>query len=281
MKRLNSGFTLIELMIVVAIIGILAAVAIPQYQNYVARAQAAEGFSLAGGLKTALAEYHDTNGVFPTGTDVHTELGIEAAGDITGNYVESVTVSDDGSGTITATFGSGNHEDKFLRLTPTATDGAVYFDCTTDIEEDWRPSDCEDGIVGGEVGGGEEDVSITPHTTEPAVPTTPSGTAIGTPWDGLEEAEKECLRDGSEADQCQFPVCWDGEATLGKWVVGAPSGFKVANMHALRDRMYWWERDGLTNRLCLGGAGATNATCANQKCSDVLDRKDSTGAPYF
>ena len=178
----HKGFTLIELMIVVAIIGILAAVAIPQYQNYVARAQAAEGFSLAGGLKTALAEYHNTHGVFPTApADAHTELGIELAEDITGNYVESVTVSDDGSGTITATFGPGNHEDKFLRLTPTVTDGAVYFNCTTDIEEDWRPSDCEDGIVGGEVGGGEEDVSITPHTTEPAVPTTPSGTAIGTP----------------------------------------------------------------------------------------------------
>ena len=63
-------------MIVVAIIGILAAVAIPQYQNYVARAQVAEGFSLAGGLKTALAEYHNSNGVFPDCTpDAHTELG--------------------------------------------------------------------------------------------------------------------------------------------------------------------------------------------------------------
>ena len=106
------------------------------------------------------------------------------------------------------------------------------------------------------------------------------GTAFGTSWNDLTEKWK-CGTEAEETDECQFPVCWDGEATLGKWVVGAPSGFKVANMHALRDRMYWWERDGLTNRLCLGGAGATNATCANQKCSDVLDRKDSTGAPYF
>ena len=142
----DKGFTLIELMIVVAIIGILAAVAIPQYQNYVARAQVAEGFSLAGGLKTALAEYHDTNSVFPDGTtDAHTAIGIEPAGNIIGKYITGVVVSDDGSGTITATFGpASQHDGKFLRLTPTSTDGAVYFDCTTDIEESYRPSGCEE-----------------------------------------------------------------------------------------------------------------------------------------
>jgi len=146
MKRLHKGFTLIELMIVVAIIGILAAVAIPQYQNYVARAQVAEGFSLAGGLKTALAEYHNTNGVFPNGTpNAHSAIGIEDSDAITGKYVTGVTVSNDGEGTITATFGSGNHAGKFLRLTPTETDGAVYFDCTTDIDESYRPSGCEEG----------------------------------------------------------------------------------------------------------------------------------------
>ncbi|SVE05342.1 uncharacterized protein METZ01_LOCUS458196, partial [marine metagenome] len=123
MKPINFGFTLIELMIALAIIGILVAVGIPQYQNYVARSQVAEGFSLAGGLKTALAEYHNTNGVFPDGTpNAHSAIGIEDSGDITGKYVTGVTVSNDGKGTITATFGSGNHEDKFLRLTPTATD---------------------------------------------------------------------------------------------------------------------------------------------------------------
>ena len=282
--RNQEGFTLIELMIVVAIIGILVAVAIPQYQNYVARAQAADGFSLAGGLKTALAEYHNTNGVFPTAPDdAHTELGIELAENIIGKYVTDVTVSNDGKGTITATFGSGNHAGKFLRLPPTETDGAVYFDCTTDIEEDWRPSNCEDGLGG-------EDVSITPHYTEPAVPTTPSGTAYGTSWGGLTAEEKMCgtgnpAANSDEPAECQFDVCWSGTATKGEWVVGSPSGFSADKMYELRKRMYsfqhdkWKERDesgaptGVkfeppqTDRRCLGGAGSVDDSCKNQKCS--------------
>ena len=61
----HKGFTLIELMIVVAIIGILAAVAIPQYQNYVARAQVSEGLVLMSGAKTGVAEYAMVKGDFP------------------------------------------------------------------------------------------------------------------------------------------------------------------------------------------------------------------------
>ena len=237
MKRVSYGFTLIELMIVVVIIGILAAVGIPQYQNYVARSQAAEGFSLAGGLKTALAEYRDTNGEFPDGTtDAHTAIGVEGADKITGKYITGVEVSNDGSGTITATFGpASQHDGKFLRLTPTATDGAVYFDCTTDIDESYRPSGCEEGVG----------TSLGPATTA-TTPVSPPKVA----WE-----ETTCKRDLSKKSwsdivyqRCKLgqetwpenPACWDPNfGDSGGWVAGKSRLYERYSDQIPTDGTHW------------------------------------------
>ena len=86
MPKKHSGFTLIELMVLVAIIVILTAIAIPQYQNYVARLQVSEALSLVSGAKIAITEYHDTNGKFPNGTgDSYLALGLADAASITGS----------------------------------------------------------------------------------------------------------------------------------------------------------------------------------------------------
>ena len=144
-----KGFTLIELMIVVAIIGVLAAIGIPQYQNYTARAQATEGLTLAGGLKTALAEYYSVRGSFPSdgGSDSNAAIGAEPADHIFGDYVETVAASDDGLGTITATFNSGHHDGKFLQLKASVTDGAISYSCESDIQTSQRPSGCASGTA--------------------------------------------------------------------------------------------------------------------------------------
>jgi type IV pilus assembly protein PilA len=92
MKAIQKGFTLIELMIVVAIIGILAAIAIPAYQDYTIRAQVTEGLNLAADLKAAVAENYASSGQWPVD---NTEVGITAAK--SGKYVDTVEIS---NGTI-------------------------------------------------------------------------------------------------------------------------------------------------------------------------------------
>ena len=136
MKK-QQGFTLIELMIVVAIIGILAAIAIPAYQDYTIRAQVSEGLNLSGGAKAAVTEYFQDRGVLPGDNST---AGLAAAGDISGKYVESVGVGTDGSGNageIQVTFDSDTldaHETlngNSILLTPDTTNpGSVGWVCT-------------------------------------------------------------------------------------------------------------------------------------------------------
>src|SRR6187551_2588542 len=90
-KATQKGFTLIELMIVVAIIGILAAIAIPAYQDYTTRAQVTEALNMAGAAKTGVAETYTSNGAWPAN---NTAAGIDATPtNIKGKYVDSVTVA--------------------------------------------------------------------------------------------------------------------------------------------------------------------------------------------
>jgi type IV pilus assembly protein PilA len=107
MKAVQKGFTLIELMIVVAIIGILAAIAIPAYQNYTIRAQVTEGLSLADGWKTSIAEFYAQQGSFPTSCSATGNAAggvMVCAGATTGKYVSSVNIGT-GAGEILITYG--------------------------------------------------------------------------------------------------------------------------------------------------------------------------------
>ena len=103
MKSIQKGFTLIELMIVVAIIGILAAIAIPAYQDYTIRAQVTEGLNLSGAAKTSVAEYYANNGTWPTALvgNAAGQLGFTAAP--SGKYVASIALN---AGTINVSYGN-------------------------------------------------------------------------------------------------------------------------------------------------------------------------------
>jgi type IV pilus assembly protein PilA len=102
MKSIQKGFTLIELMIVVAIIGILAAIAIPAYQDYTVRAQVTEGMNLASAVKAGVAEYYAQNGKWPANLS---EAGGDTAKPPSGKYVSGITV-DPAGGTIVVAFGN-------------------------------------------------------------------------------------------------------------------------------------------------------------------------------
>jgi len=135
----QGGFTLIELMIVVAIIGILAAVAIPAYQDYTAKAQVSEAFSLASAAKSAVSLYYAETGAFPT---TNAMAGIAGAATINGTYVTSVTIGTGGAITIlfaAPAVESGNS----VILTPTANGGSTAWACTsTTIVANHLPNTC-------------------------------------------------------------------------------------------------------------------------------------------
>ena len=161
MHKVQQGFTLIELMIVVAIIGILAAIAIPAYQDYTIRAQVTEGMNMAAAAKAAVAETWNARGVAPANRQVAGMTPL--ATDTSGKYVVAVAVN---NGEITITYGGSAHTNILaatLVLTPyLSPDNSVSWQCAfglppanavvmgagptaSAIQERYLPSNCRTG----------------------------------------------------------------------------------------------------------------------------------------
>ncbi|HEZ5218422.1 TPA: pilin [Neisseria meningitidis] len=146
MNTLQKGFTLIELMIVIAIVGILAAVALPAYQDYTARAQVSEAILLAEGQKSAVTEYYLNHGEWPKN---NTSAGVaSSATDIKGKYVKSVEVK---NGVITAQMkSSGVNKEiqgKKLSLWAKRQDGSVKWFCGQPVQRDAKAANNADGVT--------------------------------------------------------------------------------------------------------------------------------------
>nr|CBA08528.1 truncated pilin [Neisseria meningitidis alpha153] len=139
MNTLQKGFTLIELMIVIAIVGILAAVALPAYQDYTARAQVSEAILLAEGQKSAVTEYYLNHGKWPAN---NSSAGVASTSKIKGKYVKEVTVA---NGVVTATMlSTGVNKEiqgKKLSLWAKRQDGSVKWFCGLPVKRDAATDD--------------------------------------------------------------------------------------------------------------------------------------------
>ncbi|HGI8328233.1 TPA: pilin [Neisseria meningitidis] len=159
MNTLQKGFTLIELMIVIAIVGILAAVALPAYQDYTARAQVSEAILLAEGQKSAVTEYYLNHGEWPGN---NSSAGVASSSTIKGKYVKEVEVA---NGVITAEMkSSGVNKEiqgKKLSLWAKRQNGSVKWFCGQPVE---RNDTANDEVTATANGNGKIDTKHLPST---------------------------------------------------------------------------------------------------------------------
>ena len=134
MKRNQQGFTLIELMIVIAIIAILMAYALPAYKDYTIRTKVGEGMTLASASKIAVTEYYQSEGSWPT---TNAEAGVSSGN---GNNVSGTAVS--ANGVISVTYSGIPEVTSTLTLVPTDVSGSIRWNCSTAIEAKYVPASC-------------------------------------------------------------------------------------------------------------------------------------------
>ncbi len=138
MKKTQSGFTLVELMIVITMIAILLAIALPAYQNYTKRSHVSEGLSLASGVKASVSEHYAARGSWPTNNTI-----ANIGSDIKANAISGISVTD---GVITIEFNNRVEAGKRLELSPYADTNTITWKCksanTDGINELYLPSRC-------------------------------------------------------------------------------------------------------------------------------------------